>query len=76
MPKRLMANPRVLIIETPHESRGAMSLTRARQRRNFPDSFYIYRGKLHSRADDPPNAIGAPRSCPQRGPPARYRASV
>jgi len=28
------------------------SLTRARQRRNFPDSFYIYRGKLHSRADD------------------------
>ena len=36
MPKRLMANPRVLIIETPYrKSRGATSLTRACQRRNF-----------------------------------------
>ena len=62
------------------------SLTRARQRRNFPDSFYIYRGKLHSRADDPAKRrrasarlsvpIGAPRSCPQRGHPALYRGSV
>ncbi len=128
------------------ESRGATNLTRARQRRNFPDSFYIP-SKLHSRpptrqndaGEDPlhcgdlpdrsratrslsegfeetvPRAhataesdlskmmvvglhvfmaaigsscrftyssarlsvpIGAPRSCPQRGHPALYRASV
>src|SRR5712692_2208531 len=50
------------------ESRGATNLTRARQRRNFPDSFYIP-GKLHSRpptrqndaGEDPPSLRGSPR---------------